>query len=899
MSRTTASDTSSTSRSHVFPPFRSRTAPEPESSTSTASNSHNHNSYNGGGRQPRTPKPHRKSKKKNSLFRFNREHDTGGYNQPRPPSTPTVQDNRHARSDSLHEEDDDEEDDYSDNGTVQPGQGRYTLRVINPDPESSSDEDEEEENKKKKSDTIENNQPTSSSTEITHNHAVVTQQQHSEVQQPVTAVIIPPPQVPQENEPCPVKLEINHLPPPPPQHDRSLDKAKSPMQFVTSFLSTAPSPTASSLSLTSSSRGGTGTGSTGAEGSSTRNHIQSELVRRESKTLEEHVLGPASPHVAEDEEDQEKNNKNKVMIDEDGLLVASPSTLTPQATSPNESQSRRHSGTSVNKFMPPPSQPFFASTTINDHKTFGLAQIPERRLLSPSIGEGGILPSSSVYGNRSIATTANESVLTSTMTRAPQSKYSKASYSLTNNRESLKLYREMAEKTNDKEIQLTYANYLLEIAQFYDSKHTNDQRQQPHPQSSASSTLPQRGHHRATASFSMNTNRRQSRDSTASIDGRLNDIMKRGRASLNGPIRNIKPLLTFDTDNSMDNKEKKRVLEEEGVRWIKRLAKEEVGEAAFTWATWMDEEKYGCRPNPIKSFRLYEIAARKGKPEAMYAVAQYHERDGNHVEALKNYKAAAEKGLVDSVLRLAQVNLHGELSQRQNMVTGLALLAQAAENANESYPEPICVFAQVLANAYPRADIPAELVQTYGGVSAAKEWFERGAALGHAKCHSQLGYMYEHGLFGVPVDMSKSFRYNEAAAQLGDAEGMLGLSRLYNEGCHGPGDTENRMERDVSQWLAGLGRNEDASFLWCQRAAEQGLDEALFLLGWYLEIGFGTPRNLDQAQLYYRRAAAKGHHAAKERLQSSSFASKQHENATASSHRALQDNRRDSACTIM
>ena len=165
------------------------------------------------------------------------------------------------------------------------------------------------------------------------------------------------------------------------------------------------------------------------------------------------------------------------------------------------------------------------------------------------------------------------------------------------------------------------------------------------------------------------------------------------------------------------------------------------------------------------------------------------------------------------------------------MITGLALLAQAAENANETYPEPLCVFAQILANIYPRADIPAELVQPYGGANAAKGWFERGAAFGHAKCHSHLGYMYEHGLFGVPVDMSNSFRYYEAAAHLGDAEGMLGLSRLYNEDRHGPDDIENRMERDVSQWLIGLGRNEDASLLWCSRAAEQGLDEAIFLLG--------------------------------------------------------------------
>ncbi|KAI7851269.1 hypothetical protein BDC45DRAFT_516150 [Circinella umbellata] len=899
MSRTTASDTSSTSRSHVFP-FRSRTAPEPQLSSSSMINN---NSNNNNGRPPRIPKPNRKLK--NSLFRFNKDQEADDDNQTRQLSTPTAQANRHPRSDtSEHEDDEDDDDDYSDNGTVQPGQGCYTLRVINPDPESS---DEEEEEKKER---IEQKNNLSPSSTALQKHTVTQQPPLalSKQQQQTTSATLRITPVEQEHEPCPVKLEISEPPLPVPQHD-SNGKSKSTGQFVTSFLSTAPSPTASSLSLlTSSSRGGSeglseGPGSRTSVGDDNNNIIhnknQTELVRRESKTLEEHVVLGPPPIIEEEEKELDNYKNNNAVLEEGGLLVASPAALTPQTTSPTGS--RRHSGTSANKFMPPPSQnqPLFVATPHNnDSRAYGFTSLSDmRNHLSPSIGESGILPSISINGNRSIATTANESVLTATMTRAPQSKYSKASYSLTNNREALKLYREMAEKTNDKEVQLNYANYLLEISQLYDKNHNDQQQQQQQNQNQ--SQQQQRGHHRGTGSLSISMNRRQSRDSSITMDGRLNDMMKRGRASLNGPIRNIRPLLSLESDNSMDNQEKKRILEEEGVRWIKRLAKEEVGEAAFMLATWMDEEKYGCRSNPLKSFKLYEIAARKGKPEAMYAVAQYHERHGNETEALASYKAAAEKGLVASVLRLAQVNLHGELSQRQNMITSLALLAQAAENSNKSYPEPICVFAQVLANIYPRADIPAELVQPYGGANAAKGWFERGAEFGHAKCHSQLGYMYEHGLFGVPVDMSQSFHYYESAAHLGDAEGMLGLSRLYNEDRHGPDDTEDRMERDVSQWLIGIGRNEDASYLWCSRAAELGLDEALFLLGWYNEQGFGTPRNLEQAQLCYRRAAAKGHHAAKERLQSTSFALKQHENATSASHRGLQDNRREQACTIM
>ena len=64
---------------------------------------------------------------------------------------------------------------------------------------------------------------------------------------------------------------------------------------------------------------------------------------------------------------------------------------------------------------------------------------------------------------------------------------------------------------------------------------------------------------------------------------------------------------------------------------------------------------------------------------------------------------------------------------------------------------------------------------------------------------------------------------------------MLGLSRLYNRGCRGPNDMlteEERLARDVSGWLAATVRNEDAAFSWCQKAADRGLDEAMFLLGY-------------------------------------------------------------------
>lgn len=162
------------------------------------------------------------------------------------------------------------------------------------------------------------------------------------------------------------------------------------------------------------------------------------------------------------------------------------------------------------------------------------------------------------------------------------------------------------------------------------------------------------------------------------------------------------------------------------------------------------------------------------------------------------------------------------------MTTGLALLAQAAEHATESSPEPVYTFAQVLANIYPKAEIPTELVEPYGGVHAAVRLFERAADWGHVKAQTQIGYIYEHGLYGAPVDYAKALLYYEKAARDGrDGDAMLGLSRLYNGGYHGPED------EDMPGWstTTTTSRDEDASFQWCEKAAAQGIDKALYLLG--------------------------------------------------------------------
>lgn len=216
-------------------------------------------------------------------------------------------------------------------------------------------------------------------------------------------------------------------------------------------------------------------------------------------------------------------------------------------------------------------------------------------------------------------------VTNNTARRIPitQSKYAKASYSLINHPDAIKTYRSMAEKTRDPIVQLTYAKYLLEIADLYDSQqHTSNDATRSSTSVNCSSTRP------------------------LSVDGY--DPIATSRTSLDS-IRSAPSLSTPTHRLSDASRRKKKMLQDEGVRWIKLLAKQNVGEAAYLQARWLDRGEYGFSKNPTKAFKLYKVAAAEFVPEAMYQVGKAYEKSGNTMQALSNYRGAAEKDIVQAI----------------------------------------------------------------------------------------------------------------------------------------------------------------------------------------------------------------------------------------------------------
>ncbi|KAI8373891.1 hypothetical protein BD560DRAFT_446166 [Blakeslea trispora] len=449
--------------------------------------------------------------------------------------------------------------------------------------------------------------------------------------------------------------------------------------------------------------------------------------------------------------------------------------------------------------------------------------------------------------------------------QAATSRYSKASYSLTNHPDAIKLYRNMAVKTNDPVVQLTYAKYLLEVASMYD-----ENRRPFRPNLTLSLPSFKRSAQRRDSEASSRPGSLSSRRSSIDTHVTTNTINTLSNMRRDSFVSQAQP---FDENEEVNKRKKRKMLEEEGVRWIKKLAKQHVGEAAYLMALWHERGMYGLRKSPTKALKFYEIAANEKVPEAMFAVGQYHEKEQDYMTSFQLYEDAASLGLVEAYYRIGMINLNGEFGSRKNIPAAVQLFVRAAEKSTGSCPEAPYTLGLLLTDDYPNVTMPSELLQTYGGTFAAVAYFEHAADMGMAAAQFRLGFIYENGLYGTRVNLAKAHSYYEIAANSNNnGLAMLGLSRLYNHGVQAPPEQSEQQaiifEADESGWIKSHPRDEDAAFKWCYLAADQRIPEACYLLGWYYEMGIGVPRDYQQAHQYYSKASKKGNHQeAKKRIE--------------------------------
>ena len=274
----------------------------------------------------------------------------------------------------------------------------------------------------------------------------------------------------------------------------------------------------------------------------------------------------------------------------------------------------------------------------------------------------------------------------------------------------------------------------------------------------------------------------------------------------------------------------------EALKTIRRLATQgdAYSEAQFFLANCCGSGLLGLQVDHERAYHLYLQAAKQNHPAASYRVAVCNElgvgtrKDPSRAFAF--YRKAASLGDTAAMYKLGMILLSGSLGQPKNTREAIGWLKRAAEQADEDNPHALHELGLLHENPNSQVVLHDE--------AYAKDLFTRAGQLGFVASQYKLGFCYEYGLLGCPIDPKRSIAWYTKAAEKGDAEAELALSGWYLTGSEGV-----------------LPQSDAEAYLWARRAANKGLSKAEFAVGYYAEQGIGVKQDIEFAKRWYMRAA--------------------------------------------
>ncbi|ORZ25202.1 hypothetical protein BCR42DRAFT_485404 [Absidia repens] len=287
----------------------------------------------------------------------------------------------------------------------------------------------------------------------------------------------------------------------------------------------------------------------------------------------------------------------------------------------------------------------------------------------------------------------------------------------------------------------------------------------------------------------------------------------------------------------------------EAHRIVKKLAmKSKIGQSGYADAQFYLANAYGAGlmlllVNHEKAFALYLQGSKQCHPGCTYRVGVCYELGlgtrKNHARAIKFYRKAAKLGDPSAMYKLAMVLLHG-------LLEAISWLKRAAPLADAYHPEIL----HELGSIYETEDIPSVIPdQEY-----AYELLTKAARFGYAPSQYKLGVAYENGIWEYPVDPRRSIAWYSKAVEQGHLESALALSGWYLTGASGS-DGESILPQDDLE-----------AYLWARKAADAGYAKGQYACGYYTESGIGVATSMDEARLWYERAAEQDYGKAMQRL---------------------------------
>ncbi|KAI9735875.1 MAG: hypothetical protein M1834_001340 [Cirrosporium novae-zelandiae] len=278
------------------------------------------------------------------------------------------------------------------------------------------------------------------------------------------------------------------------------------------------------------------------------------------------------------------------------------------------------------------------------------------------------------------------------------------------------------------------------------------------------------------------------------------------------------------------------------------LADQEHPRGLFLKGTWLEFGRFGFRVDKKEAFRCYKRAADKGYARANYRIGMQFENGNDPASAFRYYEIGASLHDSASNYRLGMMSLLGQCNQPIDYARGVELIHYAAEGADSNAPQGAYIYGMLLAQELDEIRVPEGYLSF--DINEARQYIEKAAFLGFAKAQVKMGSAYELCQLGCDFNPAFSLHYNALAARQGDPAAEMAVSKWFLCGAEGIFE-----------------KNDELAFLYAHRAALQELHSAEFAMGYFHEVGIHVQVNIDEANLWYSKAADHGNMDAVGRLE--------------------------------
>ena len=360
--------------------------------------------------------------------------------------------------------------------------------------------------------------------------------------------------------------------------------------------------------------------------------------------------------------------------------------------------------------------------------------------------------------------------------------------------------------------------------------------------------------------------------------------------------------------------------EYEAVEWYRKAAEQGYDEAQWNLACCLDEG-IGADEDEAEAYKWYRKAAIQGHANSQYMVGRYLEEGLGGIakdeyeavsivfplsylfnlggiakkayEAVQWYRKAAEQGHKDAQFKLGQFLCEGKGTAKDEK-EGLVWYKKAAKQGHAEAKTAAYKIEEIIkkreafdnlvqsANngvASAQYELAKRFVNGDGVVrddAEAYKWYRKAAEQGHADSQNMVGRYLEEGWANVTKNEKEAVEWYLKAAEQGHekAKKVVANIKKREEFFDNLVKSANNGVASAQYALAehclngdGVAKNEAEAYKWYRKAAEQGQINAQYMVGRYLEEGWGNVCvNECEAVKWFRKAADQGCDEAKEKM---------------------------------